>query len=78
MKRGQLAAAADALKKALAADPAHGLANNAIAQIYLRQGQFKLASEHAARAAKAGAPLSETDRKSIDAGLAAKKSGVQE
>ena len=78
MKRGQLVAAADALKKALAADPAHGLANNYIAQVYLRQGQFKLASEHAGRAAKAGAPLSENDRKSIDAGLAAKKSGVRE
>ena len=78
MKRGQLAAAADALRKALAADPAHGLANNAIAQVYLRQGQFKLASEHAARAAKGGAPLSESDRKLIDAGLAAKKPGVRE
>jgi len=78
MKRGQLAAAADALRKALAADPAHGLANNAIAQVYLRQGQFKLASEHAARAAKGGAPLSESDRKLIDAGLAGKKPGVRE
>jgi len=78
MKRGQLAAAADAFKKALAMDPAHGLTNNYIAQIYLRQGQFKLASEHAARAAKAGAPLSENDRKLIDAGLAAKKPGVRE
>ncbi|MFL5467503.1 MAG: tetratricopeptide repeat protein [Gemmatimonadaceae bacterium] len=78
MKRGQLAAAADAFKKALAMEPGHGLTNNYIAQVYLRQRQFTLASEHAARAAKAGAPLSETDRKQIDAGLAAKKPGVRE
>jgi tetratricopeptide (TPR) repeat protein len=78
MKRGQLLAASDALKKALAMEPNDGLANNSLAQVYLRQGQFKLASEHAARAAKAGAPLSESDRKLIDAGLASKKSGVRE
>jgi tetratricopeptide (TPR) repeat protein len=78
MKQGQLVAAADAFKKALAMEPNHGLTNNYIAQVYLRQGQFRLASEHAARAAKAGAPLSETDRKQIEAGLAPKKSGVRE
>jgi tetratricopeptide (TPR) repeat protein len=78
MERGQLTAAADAFKKALAMEPNDGLANNSIAQIYLRQGQFKLAAEHAARAAKAGSPLSESDRKQIDAGLAAKKPGVHE
>lgn len=78
LKRGQLVAAADALKKALAMEPNDGLANNSIAQVYLRQGQFKLASQHADRAAKAGVPLSEGDRKLIQAGLAAKKPGVRE
>jgi tetratricopeptide (TPR) repeat protein len=78
LKRGQLVAAADALKKALAMEPNDGLANNSIAQVYLRQGQFKLASQHADRAAKAGAPLSESDRKLIQSGLAAKKPGVRE
>jgi len=79
MKRGQPVAAAAAFKKALAMDPNHGPTNNYLAQIYLHQGQFKLAAEHAGRAAKAGSPLSEADRKLIDAGLAApKKPGVRE
>ena len=78
LKRGQLSTAAEVLKKALAMEPNDGLANNSIAQVYLRQGQFKLASQHAERAAKAGAPLSETDRKQIQAGLAPKKPGVRE
>ena len=78
MKRGQLVAAAEAFKKALSMDPNHGATNSYLAQVYLRQGQFKLAAEHAALAAKAGSPLSENDRKLIDAGLAAKKSGVRE
>ena len=77
MKRGQLVAAADAFKKALGMDPNHGLANNYLAQIYVHQGQFKLASEHAARAAKAGAPLPEAERKLLEAGLA-KNPGVRE
>jgi len=78
LKRGQLVAAAEALKKALAMEPDDGLANNSIAQVYLRQGQFKLASQHAERAAKAGAPVSESDRKLIQAGLATKRPGVRE
>jgi tetratricopeptide (TPR) repeat protein len=78
MRRGQLVAAADAFKNALAMEPSHGLTNNYLAQVYLRQGQFKLASEHAQRAARAGAPLSDADRKQIEAGLAPKKPGVRE
>jgi len=76
MKRGQLTAAADAFKKVLAMDPNHGPTNNYIAEVYLQQGLFKLASEHAARAAKAGFPLTESERKLIEAGLAPKKPGV--
>ncbi len=78
LKRGQLVAAAETFKKALAMEPDDGLANNSIAQVYLRQGQFKLASQHADRAAKAGVPLSESDRKLIQAGLASKKNGARE
>jgi tetratricopeptide (TPR) repeat protein len=78
LKRGQLVAAAEALKKALSMEPNDGLANNSIAQVYLRQGLFKLASQHADRAAKAGLPISDSDRKLIQAGLAAKKPGVRE
>jgi len=77
MKRGQLAAAAEAFKNALAMDPNHGLANNYLAQIYVHEGQFKLASEHAARAAKAGSPLPEAERKLLEAGVA-KNPGVRE
>jgi tetratricopeptide (TPR) repeat protein len=77
MKRGQMAAAADSFKKALAMDPNHGPANNYLAQIYVHQGLFKLASEHAARAAKAGVLLPENDRKLMEAGLA-RKSGAGE
>ena len=76
MKRGQIAGAVQTLKRALGMDPNDGPANNAIAQLYLRQGQFKLASEHAARAAKAGVPLPDTDQRQIEAGLASKKPGA--
>jgi len=78
LKRGQLVAAAETLKKALSMEPNDGLANNSIALVYLRQGLFKLASQHADRAAKAGLPISDSDRKLIQAGLAAKKPGVRE
>jgi tetratricopeptide (TPR) repeat protein len=74
-KRGQYAAAAEALKKVLAMDPNHGPTNGRLAEVYLQQGLFKLASEHAARAAKAGYPLPESEQQLIRAGLAGKKPG---
>ncbi len=77
LKRGQLVAAAEALTKALAMEPNDGVANNSLAQVYLRQGQFTLASRYAERAAKAGLPLPEADRKLIEAGLAPKKPGMR-
>ena len=73
-----VAAAAEAFKKVLAMDPNHGPTNNHLAEAYLQQGLFKLASEHAARAAKAGSPLPETERQLIGAGLAGKKPGARE
>jgi len=78
MKRGQYAAASEAFKKVLAMDPNHGPTNNRIAEAYLQQGLFKLASEHAARAAKAGYSLPESEQQLIRAGLAGKKPGVRE
>jgi hypothetical protein len=59
-------------------DPSHGPSNRYLAEVYLQQGQFKLASEHAARAAKAGSPLPDGEQKQIQAGLAPKKPGVRE
>ena len=78
MKRGQLAAAAEAFKKVLEMDPSHGPTNRYLGEVYLQQGQFKLASEYAARAAKAGSPLPDSEQKQIQAGLATKKPGVGE
>lgn len=77
MKRGQYVAATEAFKKVLAMDPDHGPTNNRIAEAYLQQGLFKLASEHAARAAKAGFPLPESEQQLIRAGLAGKKPGAR-
>jgi len=78
MKRGQYAAATEAFKKVLAMDPNHGPTNKWLAEVYLQQGLFKLASEHAARAAKAGFPLPESEQQLIRAGLAGKQPGVPE
>ena len=78
MKRGQYAAAAEVFKKLLAMDPNHGPTNNRLAEAYLQQGLFKLASEHAARASKAGYPLPESEQQLIRAGLSGKKPGVPE
>ena len=75
-KRGQYVAAAEAFKKVLAMDPNHGPTNNRLAEVYLQQGLFKLASEYAARAAKAGSPLTETEQQLIRAGLAGKTPGA--
>lgn len=62
LAQGQLAAAAHALQKALTMEPDNGPANRGLAQVYLRQGSYALAAEHAARAEKAGAPLSAAER----------------
>jgi len=67
VQRGQLAPAITAFKKALAIDPANGPANRYLAQIYLRQGVYTSAAQYAARAEKAGAPLSAEERKQLAA-----------
>ena len=68
-QRGRVAAAIASFKKVLTMDPAHGPANRYLAQIYLRQGSYATAAQYAARAEKAGAPLSAEDRKQLQAGL---------
>ena len=67
LQQGRLAAAAAALKKALDMDPDHGPANRAMAQVAIRQGAYAQAADYAARAEKAGSPLTEADRKLLAA-----------
>ncbi len=55
--------AARALKRCLTTDPNHGPANLAMAEVYLAQGSYALARDHAVRAEKAGFPLPEDKRK---------------
>ncbi|MEO7270453.1 MAG: tetratricopeptide repeat protein [Vicinamibacterales bacterium] len=62
LQQGRLPAAAAALKQALDMDPDHGPANRAMAQLSIRQGAYAQAAGYAARAEKAGTPLSEADR----------------
>jgi tetratricopeptide (TPR) repeat protein len=69
VQRGRLAPAIAAFKKALTMDPAHGGANRYLAQIYLREGSYAAAAKYAARAEKAGAPLSAEERKQLQEGL---------
>lgn len=58
----QLPSAVRAFETALALDPDHGATNRGLAEVYLLEGKYAPAAEHAARAEKAGAPLSEALR----------------
>ncbi len=69
LQQGRPKAAVDALRKVLDAEPDHALGNRYMAEAYLQQGAYRLASEHAARAQKAGAPLPEDKRRLIQEGL---------
>ena len=62
LAEGKLATAAGALQRVLKMDPDHGPANRGLATIYLRQGAYARAAEHAARADRAGAPLGDAER----------------
>ena len=62
LAQGQLAASVEALRQALAMEPDDGQANRGLAQLYLRQGNYALAAQHAAKAEKAGAPLTDAER----------------
>jgi len=54
--------ASKAFQTALRMEPDNGPANRGMAVVYLRQGAYAKAADHAARAEKAGAPLGDADR----------------
>lgn len=64
-RRGRLELAAAGFRKVLAADPDHGPANRYLAEVYLQQGRYARAEEHAARAEQLGAPVPAASRKLI-------------
>jgi tetratricopeptide (TPR) repeat protein len=68
-QRGDLDAAAAALKKALDMDPNHGPANLHAAEVFLTQGRYKEAAAHAAAAEKLGFPLPPASRRLLDEAL---------
>ncbi len=78
LKRGQLDAAAAAFQKVLGIDANHGPANRDLAEVYLRQGFYTLAFEHATRAEKLGFPLPEDQRKLLQEKLHKKDLGARE
>lgn len=78
LRRGQLEPAAAAFRKVLEMDPNHGPTNRYLAEVYLLQGLYARASEHAARAEKAGSPLSEDKRKLLQEKLHKKAPGDAE
>lgn len=64
LERGQLAlarkrlgVAAEAFRRLLESDPQHGPGNRHLAEVYVLQGRFADAAEHARRAERAGSPL---------------------
>jgi len=76
LARGQLDAAAAAFQKVLNIDANHGPANRHLAEVYLRQGFYTLAFEHATRAEKLGFPLPEDQRKLLQEKLHKKDLGA--
>lgn len=68
-QEGHLAAATDALEKALTIEPDFGPAHRDLADVYLLRRLFRQSQEHAARAAELGFPLPEARRKLIQQGL---------
>jgi tetratricopeptide (TPR) repeat protein len=72
-QRGRLAEAAESFQKILAMDPNHGPTHRHLAEVYLQQGSYARASEHATRAQKLGFPLPEARRKLLEEKLAQKE-----
>lgn len=71
LAQGQLEPAAQALRRALDADPTYGPGYRYLAEVYLRQGLYSRAQDQATRAEKLGSPLSEDLQKTLRAKLRA-------
>jgi tetratricopeptide (TPR) repeat protein len=72
-QRGQLTAAEEAFKKVLQIDSDYGLANRALAEVYLRRGLYARSLEYATRSEKLGFPLPADKRKALEDGLLKQK-----
>jgi len=75
LQQKQFQAAADAFRKVLDMDPNHGPAHRHLAEVYLSQGSYKRAAEHAARAATLGAPLPEATERLLQQKLRGQDAG---
>jgi len=66
LQQQRLDTAATALKAAIDMDPSSGAAHRYLAEVLLRQGQYKASLEHATQAEKLGVPLPADLRKTLD------------
>jgi Tfp pilus assembly protein PilF len=73
LQRDRLNAAADAFNQALALDGELGPAHLHLARVYIRQGRYALAQQHAARAGKLGTPLPGAERAALQQQLQKKQ-----
>ncbi|MEO7191570.1 MAG: tetratricopeptide repeat protein [Vicinamibacterales bacterium] len=71
MAQGRLLEATTAFTKALEADPEQGRTHERLAEVYLRRGEYRLALDHAVRAAVLGVPLAADRRLLLDQKIAA-------
>ncbi|MPY89119.1 MAG: tetratricopeptide repeat protein [Luteitalea sp.] len=78
LQQRRLEVATEAFKKALDIAPHHGPAHRHLAEAYMLQGLYALASEHAAQAEKFGSPLPEDKRRSLRKRLDGKETGRRE
>jgi tetratricopeptide (TPR) repeat protein len=69
LQQGQVEPAGEAFRKAIGVKSDHGPAHQHLAEVYLRQGRHKEASDHAARAAKLGSPMPDDRRQAIEKAL---------
>jgi tetratricopeptide (TPR) repeat protein len=77
-RRGRLEPAAAAFRKVLETDPNYGPAHRYLAEVYLQQGRYARAGEHAARAEQLGAPLPAAKRKLILQKLGTQQPGARQ
>ena len=75
LQQKRLAEAGDMFRKLLEMDPDHGPTNRHLAEVYLQQGSYRQALEHATRAEKLGFPLASEKRDLLDAQIHNARSG---